>query len=278
MHQIYVLYHASCTDGTGAKYAAWKRLKDAAEYIPVQYGRPLPELKPNSRIFIVDFSYPKDVLDGLRSVHAEVVILDHHKTAEEALRGYPDAVFDMNKSGAVLSWEYFNPNEEIPQLLLNIQDRDLWRFEVSFSEEVHAGLQLLEGNMHLWHKCTEETGYGNLLDKGTILMRRTEIEVKNSVKKVKIVPFLGYKCGIINTTDYQSEIGNAICEDRNLNVDFAAPYTITNRDEVLLSLRSVGDFDVSVIAKKFGGGGHKNAAGCRITLPQLIDLTSGRMT
>jgi phosphoesterase RecJ-like protein len=38
-------------------------------------------------------------------------------------------------------------------------------------------------------------------------------------------------------------------------------------DEYRVSLRSKGDTDIGVIAKEYGGGGHKNAAGCTITGP-----------
>jgi phosphoesterase RecJ-like protein len=33
---------------------------------------------------------------------------------------------------------------------------------------------------------------------------------------------------------------------------------------VHVSLRSKGDVDVAALARKFGGGGHRNAAGCRL--------------
>jgi len=35
-------------------------------------------------------------------------------------------------------------------------------------------------------------------------------------------------------------------------------------DEYRVSLRSKGDIDIGVVAKAFGGGGHKNAAGCSV--------------
>ena len=35
-------------------------------------------------------------------------------------------------------------------------------------------------------------------------------------------------------------------------------------DEYRVSLRSKGDIDVGAVAKEFGGGGHKNAAGCTV--------------
>ena len=38
-------------------------------------------------------------------------------------------------------------------------------------------------------------------------------------------------------------------------------------DEYRVSLRSKGDIDIGVIAKEYGGGGHKNAAGATITGP-----------
>jgi phosphoesterase RecJ-like protein len=38
-------------------------------------------------------------------------------------------------------------------------------------------------------------------------------------------------------------------------------------DEYRISLRSKGDIDIGSIAKAFGGGGHKNAAGCTVTGP-----------
>lgn len=37
--------------------------------------------------------------------------------------------------------------------------------------------------------------------------------------------------------------------------------------EYRVSLRSKGDIDIGAVAKEFGGGGHKNAAGCTVTGP-----------
>jgi phosphoesterase RecJ-like protein len=36
-------------------------------------------------------------------------------------------------------------------------------------------------------------------------------------------------------------------------------------DEYRVSMRSKGDIDIGAVAKQFGGGGHKNAAGCTVT-------------
>jgi oligoribonuclease NrnB/cAMP/cGMP phosphodiesterase (DHH superfamily) len=277
--KIYVLYHANCTDGTGAKYAAWKKLGNSAEYIAVNYGQPVPEMESGSRIFILDFSYPKNVLEQLQNVHREVVVLDHHKTAEEALRGCKGCTFDMNRSGAVMAWEYFHPGIPVPKLLLNVQDRDLWKWEMYDTAQTHAGLQLVKGSMAEWDKAATHDEYHlHLITKGQALIEKQELVIESAVKhKVKIIDFMGHKVGITNQTDYASEIGNAICQNKDLNVNFAFVYCITKEDDVLVSLRSEGDMDVSEIAKKFGGGGHKNASGCKIGLETLAKILKGNI-
>ena len=123
----YVLYHANCFDGMGAAYAAWTQLGDVnVEYIPVQYGSPPPETEAGSNVYIVDFSYSKGTLDEIKGKSAHMIVLDHHKTAAEDLDGYPGAIFDMKRSGAMLAWDYFHPGVHAPLLLDYIQDRDLW--------------------------------------------------------------------------------------------------------------------------------------------------------
>lgn len=279
MTAIYVLYHAHCTDGTGSKYAAWKKFGDAAQYIPVQYGRPVPKMEPKSDVYIVDFSYSRDVLQELQNVHNTVVVLDHHKTAEEALRGLKCCHFDMHKSGCVLAWEYFHPETPVPELLLDIQDRDLWLFKRRHSKAVHAGLAMFEGDMKDWDLAAKgQSYYANMIRNGELMLKREALIIKSAVKsKIKKVAFAGYKCGITNSSDLASEIGNGICLSKELNVDFAVVYCITNEDDVLLSFRSTGDFDVSEIAKKFGGGGHKNASGAKINIETLSKILKGDM-
>lgn len=125
----HVLYHANCYDGFGAAFAAWKKFGDQAEYIPVSYGQDAPFILESEGIFIIDFSYPINTLNNLSQI-APVVVLDHHKTAEEALSPHvgkdnPKIIFDMNKSGALLAWEYFHPETPVPLLIKHISDRDL---------------------------------------------------------------------------------------------------------------------------------------------------------
>ncbi len=276
---IYVLYHAHCTDGTGSKYAAWKKFGKKAQYIAVAYGKPMPTLEPGSEIYIVDFSYPKEVLEALNAVHASVTVLDHHKTAEADLKDLPYCHFNMDKSGCVMAWEFFHPGEPVPDLLLDIQDRDLWLFKRPNSKAVHAGLALLDGDMTLWDRGARYSGdYVRVVNSGFTLLQRQDKAVKSAVDhKVKIISLFGHKCGIINANDLSSEIGSGINDCPKLAVDFALIYAITKDNTVLLSLRSKGDFDVSALAKNFGGGGHNNAAGGVTDLDTLMKILKEEM-
>ena len=38
-------------------------------------------------------------------------------------------------------------------------------------------------------------------------------------------------------------------------------------EQYRVSMRSKGEIDIGAVAKQFGGGGHKNAAGCTVTGP-----------
>lgn len=257
----YVLYHANCFDGMGAAYAAWTLLGDSlTEYIPVQYGSEPPEMESGSNVYIVDFSYKKDVLDAIRAKSSNLVVLDHHKTAAEDLAGYPNAVFDMTKSGAILAWEYFCPKAGLPKILDHIQDRDLWTWKLDGTKEVMAAMELYKKDF----RVLRDLDANALLSVGSAKLRFDEVELANSLKKAVIATFPGteYRCAFLNCNNLVSEVGNKLATE--LPVDFSLSYFIDKTGDVVFSLRSIGDFNVSALAKLWGGGGHKNAAGAKI--------------
>ncbi|HET8685154.1 MAG TPA: DHHA1 domain-containing protein [Methanosarcina sp.] len=283
MQKNYVLYHASCFDGSGAAYAAWSKLGDKdTTYIPVQYQQPPPEMESGSNVYILDFSYPKDVLTGLLDASNSLVVLDHHKTAKEALEGFPGAVFDMDKSGAILAWEYFHPSERPPALLEHIQDRDLWKWNLVGTKEVTAGLQLIK-DFREFSTATTKEGLFELFRRGVVKTGFDNMEIEASLKKATITRYPGppgetFLCAFLNANNLISEIGNYLCQE--LSVDFSLSYFIDKSGDVTFSFRSIGDFDVSKLAKELGGGGHRNASGAKVKgdigMKFISQLYSGR--
>ena len=266
----YILYHAKCQDGLGAKYAAHKKFGENANYIAVNYHEPIPDIPADADVFIVDFSYPKTVLLEIKSRVNTLMVLDHHKTAQEELMGLEFAYFDMNKSGAVLAWEYFHPGIPVPQILLRIQDRDIWKWQYRDTKEVLATLSNAEDSFDAWD-LWETAGPQEMARAGEGIVSYQDLCVRRAMdSNVRVSKWKGWTVAVVNTTHMHSEIGADCC--KNLEVDFAVIWSMAPEGVVKLGFRSLGDFDVSAIAKTLGGGGHKNAAGASAPISILSEF------
>lgn len=285
MTKTVILYHKDCMDGTGSRYAAWKKFGDNAEYYPCQYGKDLPNFErgPETEVYFLDFSTSRTELEALGEACKRVVICDHHQTAREALEGcnHPNVeiVFDMERSGAVIAWNYFHPDEEVPMLLQYVQDRDLWKFKFGDdSKALHAGLGTLKGNMYHWNHYATTDDIKPLFDIGETLLERDKAAVEAQVpSSVRVVNFMNYRCGFLNTGQLVSEMGHAMYSDETLNVQVGICWFALNDNQVVLSLRSKQgtDVDVSKIASLLQGGGHKHAAGCRVHISEMTSILNG---
>lgn len=256
-----VLYHSD-NDGFGAAYAIWTVLGHRAEYTPVQYGQPVPEIGDKTEVLIiVDFSYDRLTCEKLAEQY-EICILDHHKTAEEELKGLPYAHFNPDMSGCTMAWVHFC-RSPIPEFLLYVQDRDLWRFELSDSDEVNLYISSFPHEFDIWHSMNLDRFMNSALLAGAAIKRFRDDQIKYALKNVRMMYFVvggvRYEVPVLNASANVSEIGNDMCEQYP-TASFSVTYC-DRKDVRTWSLRSVGDFDVSEIAKQSGGGGHKNAAG-----------------
>lgn len=260
-----VLYHASCPDGWAAAYCAWTVLGDESEYIPVQYQEPAPPIEEGDRVYIVDFSYPREVLIEMEAKLSEIRVLDHHKTAQENLLGLNFALFDMQKSGAMLAWEYWHPKEPAPELIRYIQDRDLWKHELPFTEEIYVALRQYPFEFPVWHELallSSSEFVARLSSEGAPLLAERKREIAEKASQFHWENIGGYRVPVVEADRYYSDIANLLCK-QHPDVPFAACYRFQNGKKKW-DLRSIGDFDVSIIAKQFKGGGHKNSSGFSI--------------
>lgn len=277
-----VLYHDHCVDGFAAAWCARTYFGDRAEYIPVNYNQPPPELRER-HVFILDFSYPLADLVKLAIVNHAVIVLDHHKTAQQALKDLPPVVplaeftertrtgfplplmveFDMDRSGAGMAWDYFNSGDEMPDLIKAVQDRDLWKFDLRGTRAIHAALTSYAFDFEVWdwlmRKSSSQTGLEDLIIEGTAIDRRHMALVKEVVASTKRRMVIGgHDVPVCNANyNFASDIGNVLC----VGEPFGATY-VDHKGGRSFSLRSTDNgVDVSVVAKKFGGGGHRNASG-----------------
>lgn len=267
----WIFYHADCLDGFGAAFAAWKKFGfREAVYRACRYDEgedPFDMCEPGDEVFVVDFSFKREVIER-QSKRVKLKILDHHKTAEADLKGFDFCHFDMSKSGAVLAWEFFNPEMPVPKLIQHIQDRDLWQWKLLGTREINTALASLQQDFHVWDRHLYDTR--ELLELGRIQVAIEDRLVNDLCVRSGWLEIKGYRVPASNSYHHRSELGHALLErypEASFSVVF---YDFQPEGEKtwkrLYSLRAERGFDVGALAATFGGGGHRNAAGFTLTL------------
>lgn len=311
-----VIYHANCTDGFGAAFAAWMKFGDEAEYLPMNYGEklnPSKVLYEDREVFILDFSFPRETMDCLFDAAKRVVWLDHHKTAFEMwCGGYRKGdrfqaiplggadplehyiVLDDNFSGAYLAWEYFHPDTEVPMLIQHIDDYDRWQFKLDGTKELHAALNSykpwsfeqwkeLNRQLEMWDEFN--VGPHFIFKEGNAILRAHNQNVQAALKQTRpcaIRWFDGETDGRPEVNVFTGLAANApsfLASDlghelANKSGTFGLVWSMAGDGQAHCSLRSNGEYDVSAIAKAFGGGGHRNAAGFSTNMDTLLSWLS----
>lgn len=286
------IYHGNCFDGFTAAWAVWRRFGDKFDYLPATYGDAPPDVT-DRHVFLVDFSYKRDVLMAMAATAASVIVLDHHKTAAEDLAGFelppilspcmyegdtvrawsfgdrlPRVLFDMTRSGAGIAWDYFHRDIhddlalDRPKIIWHVEDRDLWKFDIPFTREVHAGMSAYPFEFSAWDEIAIKCENGSLVGEGGAIDRKHLRDIDTLIKAQAFrMSIGGYEVPVCNLpVTMCSDAGNIMARGE----PFAATY-YDNADFRCFSLRSSdAGMDVSEIAKQYGGGGHRNAAGFRI--------------
>jgi uncharacterized protein len=274
-----VIYHYPCQDGFTAAWACWLVHPDW-EFYPAIHGDPPPDVH-GREVYMLDFSYKKPVMLELASKATKITVLDHHKTAEADLqellmeRGSNIfGTFDLSHSGARLAWDYFHSDEPVPLLIRYVEDRDLWKFTYSATKPISSWLFSKDYTFDNWNDArnTLELYFTEALHSGLAILDKHSKDVLELSKLKFRYDINGHSVWCVNVPyTYASDMGHLLGEGE----PFAATF-FYDGEGFVFSLRSAEDgIDVSEIAKKYGGGGHKHAAGFKIVrsvweaLPEL---------
>lgn len=297
-----VIYHSPCDDGFAAAWACWKRWGDSIDYFPATYGKPAPDVV-GKNVLIVDFSYKRPMLVDMARDARAIVVLDHHKTAREDLEALPllllaedsdgkdcriedvdrqieevrDAGeprilchFDMERSGARLAWDFCHPGKPAPDLISYIEDRDLWRFDHPETRAFSLWLRSHPYDFATWSRIADQLEE----DRDDIMLQAAAIEAFYDQKVAEIVrtaqwrPINNITVPVANCTwAFASDVAHELLKAHPA-APFAATYYDRGDGSRTYSLRSEDKReDVSAIAKRYGGGGHRNAAGFEVPAP-----------
>jgi oligoribonuclease NrnB/cAMP/cGMP phosphodiesterase (DHH superfamily) len=256
-----IIYHGNCPDGFGAAWSFWRKYGYSADYFAANYGGDIPDIT-DRELYILDFSYSRKITEEIAAKAKSIVILDHHKTAYEALNGLSYFNYDVNHSGAYLSWKYLFGESKVPHLIKLIEDRDLWNFKIEDSKYL---LDVLDSNpydFNTWDMLARDfepdsPNYNDLKKDGIAIGRYRLSLIEKILKNSHTITILGQDIPAINSPFFQSELGATLSVGR--------PYSCVyywDGDRYRFSLRSDSNGeDVANIASNFGGGGHKRASG-----------------
>lgn len=259
------IYHSPCIDGIAAAWVVRQALGDRVELHPAAYGDAPPDVTGRD-VILVDFSYKRDILLRLIDQAHSVLILDHHKTAQQDLVDLPGkavCVFDMERSGAMLAWDHFFPQRYPPLLLDHVQDRDLWRFRLPLTREITAAVFSYPATIDTFDEL-QRRPLRELEQEGIPLERKHHKDIDELLKTcTRPMTIAGHSVPVANLPyTMASDAAGHLAE----GMPFAATYYDTEKERVF-SLRShPSGLDVSKIAEQYGGGGHKHAAGFRVPL------------
>ena len=291
MPKFLCIYHGGCDDGFAAAWCVRRALGNDVEFYPGVYQKAPPPHDGRDVIF-VDFSYKRPILDAMIKAAKSILILDHHKTAQEDLSDLDKpppfevwrkdawkgelpqslrmrAVFDMERSGATLAWDYF-VNGKRPMFIEYIQDRDLWRKRLPNVDAFTFGLRSYPQEFATWDMLIER-GTDALIGEGQIIARYYRLRVDELKRSAYRAILAGQPVWIANAPVFAaSEVAGELA---GRDAAFGVTYFQAEGDRFDYELRSRGDCDVSAIARQFGGGGHKDAAG--FSAPTLVHTSAG---
>lgn len=276
-----VIYHSRCPDGITAAWC-FRHFKDV-EYVPAAYGWE-PPVVDGKDVYIVDFSYPREVLELMKTKAKSLVVLDHHKTSEVALKGLDYCTFDMTRSGAQIAWDYLNPGRDRPPVVDYVADRDLWQWKLPNSKNINTYLsahafdsrlppersfEILDGLAENWNgEIIGEMG-ANLANLTSCYVEQLTVNTFSGTvdytvgdeKKTQEVVYC--VCSIL-----QSDVGHLLAEKHQKPALMIWLKNVVDGREVWgCSLRNYegSPLDLSTIATSYGGGGHRDACGFSFT-------------
>jgi len=275
-----MIYHSPCSDGFTAmtcmySYAKKNNFAHEIDYIEGDYSKrdtdeinKLIKRVKGKNLVVCDFSYNYETIQILIKNTASFLIIDHHKTAEEDLKNLDSKykIFDMNRSGAKLMWDFLFENSPAPMLVNYVQDRDLFHNKLPHINEFVAWFYNEPFDISLYEELllNDDKLMSNISTKGVHYKELNDIYIDKSSMTdptMCLIESNYYLVGHSNTKILKSDVGAMMLQKYPL-LDFSVCYSIDETgSKTYCSLRSNNNStDVSIIAKKNGGGGHRNAS------------------
>jgi oligoribonuclease NrnB/cAMP/cGMP phosphodiesterase (DHH superfamily) len=266
------LYHDD-PDGCCAAAIVRRALGEALILHALEIGDAFPweSIEEQAQVVLVDYSLPLEDMRRLKEGH-HLVWIDHHKTAlsrlGEAMADVPGER-SLDAAACVLTWRTFFSGDPVPRAVTLIGDRDIWEMVYPETRAFSEGLfqeRIEPSNDRLWGPLLDgdEERVKQLTERGRVLYDARLRSIKDVVSHYGFeTSFEGHRTMVVNHRG-NGDMGEYI---RKAGYELAYCYVEVVRNGLLQTVVTLysDQIDVSEIARKFGGGGHRGAAGFQFT-------------
>lgn len=281
MSNTYVYYHSADYDGIASgNICQYFLRKSGIEPIMIgwDYGQPVGPIPDDScKVYVVDLSI-KELME-----HPNLVWIDHHKSAiMEYGQRMPTGYRIDGVAACRLCWQWFTSQKNLPSLY-HYEDRhviepflitllgeyDIWDKRDSNAELLQLGLKTQEIGFD-WQKILQDfdNEHNNnyelihdLCDKGRTIQEYLTIRDAEFMAKMAFdVNFEGLNVKCFNGRG--NSLTFKIFDDTDGIDCYSMFYFVGDKFKYSLYHHPKRtDLDLSIIAKKYGGGGHAGACG-----------------
>lgn len=253
-------------------------------YHPINYNMDFPfdEILPGESVIIVDFSLQKEGdFKKLLSITKDVVWIDHHKTAIERHTGmkHLKGIRKDGVAGCQLAWDFFFPGRPTPKMVKFLADYDVWKFEFGEdTKDIQAGVRVYDTRPESeeWVDWLGESNLWYVFNSGKTIRKYQENKNRGLIKAWSYhTTLLGWKIIACNVGSTSSQLFDSVDDS---TYDIMVPFVFDGKQWTVSLYTKKDSIDVSEIAKHYGGGGHKKAAGfqCKeLPWPDGLDIEEG---
>ncbi len=158
----------------------------------------------------------------------------------------------------------------IPSPYRYVEDQDLWNWKLVDSQEVNAAIGSYPRRFDDWDQLAARP-IESLAEEGRPIVRANRIEVDRAANIAHPVVLGKERIEAVNAHQPRAAIGHRLAERARYGKSWGLVYRVVG-NRVDCSIYSMGDLDVSDVALRYGGGGHRNAAGFSVSLREWLDV------
>ena len=263
-------YHKSDLDGH-CSGALIKLKNPECEMIGVDYADYVRDFKVQmgETVYVVDFRFPMDEMVWL-SAFAKLHWIDHHKSSIEEARdiGFLASggqLLVIGQAACELVWEYLCPDEKPPVPVWLLGRYDVWDHEDERVMPFQWGMRnfpdTLPDQMVFWADVIRSpTYFTEIINTGRTLLKYQQVQDAKYAKGMAYeAEFEGVRAIIMNKAYANSKAFDAVYDPEKH--DIMVFFAIKPGQYKYTLFCDKPDIDVSEIAKRYGGGGHRGAAG-----------------